>query len=699
MASGKHSRVRWLTIFCVVCTLIPAGAFRFSGSYRDWEFAARDRLAVFGRKAAPNPEVVFLAIDTPSFTLDTLFEGELNASPALPLMKGGYPYPRTVYPYIIERLAQAGAKVIAFDIMFPSEKDLDGPFKEALEKYSDKVIVGGNLELADLNHRSSAQGRNPTYTPPSLSLLPPNRGTESRAGFVNFFPDDDLVVRTALHRTTDEELKSIPPSGDAAAYYSLAARMLEKAGYAHLLLRSNETAMFRYSEWRPYSLYQIFVPGVWERPPFNSGAFFKNKIVLIGPDGNWSKDELLTPFGLMLGPRIHLSALNAALNQDYLYELPWWGNLLLILAGGLIAWLLIWFVPSPFRRFLLLIGVGLVAYGLVRWSYNAFGFFPIILSPMLAFVSSAGGFAVVEQVLDRRDRAHFRKTLEQYVSRDVVKELLDNRESFLNSLVGERKQITVLFSDIRGFTTLTESSDAQQLVLQLNEYFNEMVRIVFANVGTLDKFIGDAVMSHWGGITTSGVQTDARRAVTSALQMRQALKKLNADWKRRGMIELKIGIGINHGAAIVGNLGCEVKKEVTAIGDAVNVASRLEGATKEFHLDLLIGQETAALVRDAFILRSVGEIQVKGKGTPVEVFTVLEDRSSGVAAPDWLAGFERGIRLYRQREFAQALELFAQAVEAAPEDWLNQEYVSRCQRLILEPPGADWDGVYVMAKK
>jgi adenylate cyclase len=280
----------------------------------------------------------------------------------------------------------------------------------------------------------------------------------------------------------------------------------------------------------------------------------------------------------------------------------------------------------------------------------------------------------------------------------VVKELIDNPQSYLNTLEGERKRITILFSDVRGFTTITESGDAQTLVKQLNEYFDHMVDIVFANRGTLDKFIGDAVMAHWGGITTQGEKQDAINAVRTAVQMRKRLAELNVQWIPRGMIDLKFGIGINNGEAIVGNLGSQKKSEISAIGDAVNTASRLEGITKEYHTDLIIGEAVAEFVRDTFHLRTVGLNQPKGKTLPLELFGVIDERTA-IAEPEWLATHEKGVQLYRQREFSDAALCFESVLAALPEDWLANEYLGECREFIVHPPPEDWNAVHVMKSK
>jgi adenylate cyclase len=196
---------------------------------------------------------------------------------------------------------------------------------------------------------------------------------------------------------------------------------------------------------------------------------------------------------------------------------------------------------------------------------------------------------------------------------------------------------------------------------------------VFTNQGTLDKFIGDAVMAVWGNIVSAGPAQDAKNAVTTALAMKRSLIELNKDWKARGMPELAFGIGINHGEAIVGNLGSSEKMELTVIGDAVNLASRLEGLTKEYHLDLLLGETMAELVQDRFLLRTVDYVQVKGKTRPVTVYTVIGERDGAEAqsCSVWLEPYEAGIRMYRQRDFAGAAQQFETNLSHKPDDVLS----------------------------
>jgi adenylate cyclase len=581
-----------------------------------------------------------------------------------------------------------------FDIMFPGPKDGDDAFRAALEKYRDVVVIGSNLQVG-VEINGSIQD---LITTPSESLIPgEDRLFDSRVGYVNFKPEFS-VVRGAQYRTTKEEYFNEKPDPTARELLSLTAQGATKAGYGALIPTPHRNIPFRYlRDPGARSLHDIFVPTLWEKN-YRNGEFFKNKLVFIGPYGNWSKDELQTPFGMKLGPEIHLSALNAVLQRELLHYADYSTDVILLILAAGAALALGFFVANPVERACAMIGLVIAYVALAFFLYNRNGLILNLLGPSTTLLSSGFIGLVWEVILERLEKARVRSTLERYVSKDVVKEVLDNPTSYLNTAGGMRKPITLLFSDIRGFTSMTESADAAKLVLQLNEYFTEMVRIVFAHRGTLDKFIGDAVMAQWGAFVTRGEGPDACRAVAAALDMLQALPRLNAGWKERGFPELKIGVGVNHGDAICANMGSDEKQEFTAIGDAVNLASRLEGATKKFHQDLLIGEKVAPLVADHYVLRSVDLIQVQGKTQPVEVFAVLGDRGE-MKEPGWLAAYEDGVRLFRRRAFDDAQAKFNEVLEAIPGDWLSGEYVRRCEEYLVEAPAESWDGSYAMETK
>jgi adenylate cyclase len=674
--------------------------------FASWEQQARDWLATnpFARRATPNPGIAFLGIDQATATLDAVWPDDIAKSPALQLMQQGFPWNRAVYAHVADRLLDAGAAVVVFDLIFPGPREGDDAFAAALERHGARIVIGSNLvgrdQSADVT--GTTQSNKGAHEIPSETLLPAKSQADTRVGYVNVWPDADGVVRRIRYRTTALEAAGWKAADHSPELHSLVARALENSGRSALVPATRQQVPIRFTEGIfSRSLYEIFVEDIWNDPTFQSGRVFRGKIVLIGAAGNQAEDRLKTPFDTVLAPTIHLAALNAALNQDFLQPVRRIFDIVVIVAAGLFAWLLGAYFRQPLVRLLVIAATLALYYVVAQYSFNVTGTLLAIASPMLAFAGSGITWTAWEAVLDRIERTRMRKTLERYVSRDVVKELVDNPESFLNALGGMRKSVTVLFSDIRGFTTRTEAADPHALVQQLNEYFNEMVRIVFAHQGTLDKFIGDAVMAHWGSIQSAGAKADACQAVRAALEMRRGLEKLNADWTRRGIESLAFGIGLNHGEVIAGNLGSSgayEKQEFTVIGDAVNLASRLEGVTKSYHLDFLIGEQVEALVREQFVVRSVDLIKVKGKTRGVAVFTVLAERGKD-APPAWLARHEEAMRLYRTGNFVSAEEIWKEVLARVPGDGVAEVFIERCRELHAHPPKGVWDGVFEMKSK
>ncbi|MDQ3119412.1 MAG: adenylate/guanylate cyclase domain-containing protein [Verrucomicrobiota bacterium] len=224
---------------------------------------------------------------------------------------------------------------------------------------------------------------------------------------------------------------------------------------------------------------------------------------------------------------------------------------------------------------------------------------------------------------ERIERKRVRLTLERYVSSNVVRELLDRPGEFQQSLGGVVKPTAILFSDIRGYTAISAQTDPHALVSQLNEYLTAMVECVFLYGGTLDKFIGDALMAVWGNVHTDGVRNDTANAVRAALAMREELARLNKSWCARGLQELRIGIAVNQGDVIVGNIGSARRKDFTVIGDAVNISWKLQELTKQFNANVIVSKNVSALLVEDFELQSLGEAIVAGHSEPFEVFSVI----------------------------------------------------------------------------
>jgi adenylate cyclase len=401
---------------------------------------------------------------------------------------------------------------------------------------------------------------------------------------------------------------------------------------------------------------------------------------------------------------LHLHALAASLDQEFLSETPIKVDFVLVLLGGLTAWTVVAFLRQPLLCFVTLLAIAAADLGLARIIYDRFGLLITVVPTLSTFLASGLSGLGFEYALERLEKLRTRRTLERYVSKNLVKEILDNPGGYYNSMLGSRKPVTVLFSDLIGFTSLSEKADPTVLVSQLNRYLSAMVPMVFDNGGTLDKFIGDAIMAVWGNVSSHGAAEDAKAAVRAALGMRREMPKLNAALQAEGFKPLAFGIGINHGDAVVGNIGSyepHERLDPTVIGDAVNLASRLEALTRVYGVDILMGRSAAELVRDDFYLRSIARVQVKGKTEPVEIFTLIGALNDDVDPEflKWLQAYEEAIVKFRKRDFKGAKILFSHFLEFYPDDALGKMYLASALEYEQSPPDEAWNAVEVFKKK
>src|SRR6266513_982454 len=401
------------------------------------------------------------------------------------------------------------------------------------------------------------------------------------------------------------------------------------------------------------------------------------------------------------GPERHLQAMAAALGHEFLHPTPPKTGLALVGAAGLIAWLLVTLLRRPLLCLGALVAITAAYLGAARLFYDKSGLL-LLTVPVLSALLLSGLFALgIEYALERLEKLHTRRTLERYVSKNLVKEVLENPHSYYSSLRGARLPVTVLFSDLIGFTTLSEKGDPEALVVQLNEYLSRMTSVVFSNGGTLDKFIGDGIMAVWGNVRSFGMAEDAKNCARTALGMRRELRQLNQKWREQGRMGFGMGIGINHGEVIVGNIGSHERMDPTVIGDSANLASRIEGLTRVYGLDILVGATAAELVRDEVRLRSVARVQVKGKTKPVDVFTFIGGRNEEVDPEflKWLDTYEEGLEKFRARDFTEAKILLSRFLEFYPDDLLAKMYLDRSLEYEQAPPDEAWEAVQGFQKK
>jgi adenylate cyclase len=662
------------------------------------EHSFGDLLRGEGRKTATHQDFVFLGIDQQSLKLDAVEPDEIANSRALQLMTDRpFPWSRELWVLLMDKLFASGARVVMFDIVFSPPGDADAMFHDALEKYRDRVVIGCNFDDARGNQ----------LVLPNTTLIPAPQAQDDRVGFVNFWRDVDGVVRRAHFHISDRQLADQPEFPGEEIFSSMSARALVKLGRADALPKDVQAYAIRFGSteaYPPRPLYEIFLPATWHAN-YGDGAFFKDKVVIVGPSAQILHDFVDTPIDSNLhGAVLHLHALAAALDHEFLYETPIRVDFVLVLLGGLSAWVLVAFLRRPFLCLITLLGISGAYLGLARILYDQFGLLVMVVPTLSAFLMSGLVGLGFEYALERLEKVRTRRTLERYVSKNLVKEILENPGGYYSSMLGSRKPVTVLFSDIVGFTPMTERADPVALVKQLNEYLSRMVAAVFENGGTLDKFIGDAVMAVWGNVSSRGMAEDAKAAVRTALAMRRELRKLNESWRAQGVEELAFGIGINHGEAVIGNIGSyepHERLDPTVIGDAVNLASRLEGLTRNYGVDILLGDAVCEVVRDEFYLRTVARAQVKGKSEPVEVCAVVAARNESVD-PDllkWLEVYEEGVRKFRDRDFTQAKILFSRFLEFYPDDSLAKMYLERALEYEQEPPDQAWNAVEVFKSK
>ncbi|HEX9281404.1 MAG TPA: adenylate/guanylate cyclase domain-containing protein [Candidatus Udaeobacter sp.] len=701
----SRARLLVLTLICLFWTgLIFVGHFLPTAPFVSvpWrgEQSFEDLLRREGRKTTPPRDFVFLGLDQSTLQLPPFSAEELEGNRALQLMtERPFPWSREVWALLMDRLFAAGARLVIFDLLFNPPNDGDPAFHAALDRYRDKVVVGANFDL-----ENGAQEITPNKT-----LIPSPQMLDDRVGFVNFFPDAiDGKTRAATYRVTPRQLAGMPPYPGEEVYESLSARALTKMGHANDVPNDLGGHMIRFTapgafEERPlwWPLYYVFDPKLWQTN-YGGGAFFKDKIVMVGPSAQVLHDVVDTPMSPnTLGPALHFQAMAAALGHEFLRPTPRKIGLALVCAAGLVAWLLVAFVRKP----LVCLG-GLVAitagYLLTaRLLYDNTGLL-LLTVPVLSTLVLSGLFSLgFEYFLERLEKLRTRRTLERYVSKNLVAEILENPDSYYSSLRGVRVPVTILFSDLIGFTTLAEKADPEALVAQLNEYLSRMTSEIFSNGGTLDKFIGDAIMAVWGNVRSLGTTQDAKSCARAALGMRRELSQLNQAWREQGRMGLGMGIGVNHGEVIVGNIGSQERMDPTVIGDAVNLASRLEGLTRIYGVDMLVGASVAELVRDEVYLRSVARVQVKGKTKPVDVFTFVAARGEETDPEflKWLETYEEALEKFRARDFTDAKILFSRFLEFYPDDLLAKMYLQRALEYEQAPPDEAWEAIEVFKKK
>jgi len=662
---------------------IGAGAWALAwglGTFRvftDQELSTYDRRLVathgtsLARGGGAHQDMVIVEIDETSLRL-------------LEPTFGRWPWPRLVHSAVVDFLARGQARAVAYDVLFV-DRDLRGAFPlgdsgatmsgaESDAALVESVRRAGNVVLAaEAIFEGSASADAPVPAAPPLpgTNYQPGPGfyvrPHLRLPFADLAAASAGVGHTMLELDPDGTARRVLPfvvaQGRPVPWLGLASflaaervptsavsldQSILQVGSAMVPLLAKPARATTGEEMpsrqmllrlhgpyadaegkRTYPAYSfvdllrsedLMLNGA---APLIDPAEFRNKFVFIGTTAPGLKDTYASPFGgpAMPGVQLHAATVDDVMSQRFMRKASATVDLLTTGGASLVAGVVSVMLPVGWA-----VGVVLVLAALLVWAATAAigaGVWVALVPPVLGLALATFGGTAWQYFVEGRAKREMKQLFGRYVSPDVFAHLV--ADPSLARLGGQRREMTVLFSDIRGFTTASEKATPEAVVAQLNEYFSAMVAVLFRHQGTLDKFVGDMVMGLFGAPVTDPHHAD--HAVAAALEMVQELNRLNADWKARGMPTVDIGIGINSGDMIAGNIGSDTVMSYTVIGDSVNLGSRLESATKEHGVRILISEAVRSRLTTEVPTREIGAITVKGKAQAIVVHEVLGGRS------------------------------------------------------------------------
>lgn len=615
-----------------VIIFVVLSALYLLGLFGTWQERLSDTL--YTQK--PSPEnIAIIAIDDTSIN-----------------QIGRFPWDRKVYADLLNKLnTQNPPKVIGFDISFLEKSD----------EVNDQALANAikNLENTEVILASEYSGE-------KLMLPIEILNDVAISGFANITPDIDGITRKAAFWKITE---------DKSFAYNVIKSYPGKALPTTQGIRINYLG--KPGTVKTYSYVDVLNGNI-------DSSIFADKIVLIGATApNLHDDQAVPTAAKMPGVEIQANIVNTLLNDNAKVDeeavVPFFTIFIIAIAGSII------FVFLPPVGVVIAAVILVISYILyVITSFDA-GIIRNIIYPTLAIILSAVANIIYKYKTENAAKKFLRKTFSLYLSESVLNHLLENPHKI--KLGGERKELTVLFSDIAGFTTISESMKPHDLAELMNKYLTKMTDIVFANDGVLDKYIGDAVMAFWGA--PNEVKNHALSACITALEMQEQIAK-NFDFTSR--------VGINSGEMVVGNMGSAQRFDYSLLGDNVNLGARLEGINKMYGTRICISQNTYDLVSDDVTARKLDTVAVKGKKTGVAIYELRHLGQADKAEKAFLDRFEKARSLYEKGEFKKALSEFKSVNKEYSDDETTKIYIDRVKELIKNPP-SEWDGVYHATSK
>ena len=646
---------------------------------------------------------------------------------------GRWPWSRSMTAKLVDSLKEYGAKAVGFDIVFAEPEQSACPSADAIlaksvksaknvslgyffhtsmkdvefltEEYinaSGSLIGGSMYSMVREKGHEGDYNLITAYAPvPSIKAI---AESGENCGYFNAFPDPDGVIRWSplVIKFQDNFYYSLPIAllmqylDYPMIVLNLAEFGVDGVMLGDLRIPTDEIGRLLINYLGPaktfphYSISDIIAGRL-------SPELIKGKIVIVGATATGIYDLRVTPFSPVYpGVELHATVVENILQGNFLEQSAWttFIDICGIIFFGMIIGIAIPRLKALQGILLVMVLLGGFVAGntLIFAKYNTW---LNMVYPVLTMMTIYLVITVYRYFTEEREKKKIRGAFQYYLTASVINELLKDPTKL--KLGGDKKDLTVMFSDIRGFTTISEKLTPEELVHLLNEYLTAMTDIVFKYEGLLDKYIGDAIMAVFGAPVD---QPDhALRSCRTALEMMATLKGLQQKWAAEGRPFVDIGVGINSGDMVVGNMGSNMRFDYTVMGDNVNLSSRLEGINKEYGTHIVISEFTYEVVKEEVFCRELDAVRVKGKKLPVKIYELICERKDAAEHEEYIGRFHAGLAHYKAARWDEGIAAFKSVLEIRPDDPPAKLYIQRCQDLKENPPEGEWDGVFTMTRK